>query len=276
MARDEDVVTDRQTRTQASRQETFQPRNKASGTGLAERAGLVVEGLRKSYKRRPVVRDVSLSVKRGEAVGLLGPNGAGKTTVFYMITGLIAADAGRISLDGADITHLPMYRRARLGIGYLAQESSIFRGLTVEENIRAVLELTESSRAKRDSQLRELLDEFSISHLRHSPAVALSGGERRRVEIARALAAKPQFMLLDEPFAGIDPIAISDIRNLVRQLTARGIGVLITDHNVRETLELIDSALIIHEGQVLTHGTPDEIVSNADVRRYYLGADFSL
>ncbi|HRX36842.1 MAG TPA: LPS export ABC transporter ATP-binding protein [Aestuariivirga sp.] len=276
MARDEDVVTDRQTRTQASRQETFQPRNKASGTGLAERAGLVVEGLRKSYKRRPVVRDVSLSVKRGEAVGLLGPNGAGKTTVFYMITGLIAADAGRISLDGADITHLPMYRRARLGIGYLAQESSIFRGLTVEENIRAVLELTESSRTKRDSQLRELLDEFSISHLRHSPAVALSGGERRRVEIARALAAKPQFMLLDEPFAGIDPIAISDIRNLVRQLTARGIGVLITDHNVRETLELIDSALIIHEGQVLTHGTPDEIVSNADVRRYYLGADFSL
>ena len=276
MARDEDVVTDRQTRTKASRQETLQPRNKASGTGLAERAGLVVEGLRKSYKRRPVVRDVSLSVKRGEAVGLLGPNGAGKTTVFYMITGLIAADAGRISLDGADITHLPMYRRARLGIGYLAQESSIFRGLTVEENIRAVLELTESSRAKRDSQLRELLDEFSISHLRHSPAVALSGGERRRVEIARALAAKPQFMLLDEPFAGIDPIAISDIRNLVRQLTARGIGVLITDHNVRETLELIDSALIIHEGQVLTHGTPDEIVSNADVRRYYLGADFSL
>ncbi len=276
MARDEDVVTDRQTRTQASRQETFQPRNKASGTGLAERAGLVVEGLRKSYKRRPVVRDVSLSVKRGEAVGLLGPNGAGKTTVFYMITGLIAADAGRISLDGADITHLPMYRRARLGIGYLAQESSIFRGLTVEENIRAVLELTESSRAKRDSQLRELLDEFSISHLRHSPAVALSGGERRRVEIARALAAKPQFMLLDEPFAGIDPIAISDIRNLVRQLTARGIGVLITDHNVRETLELIDTALIIHEGQVLTHGTPDEIVSNPDVRRYYLGADFSL
>ena len=276
MARDEDVVTDRQTRTQASRQDKLQPRNKASGTGLAERAGLVVEGLRKSYKRRPVVRDVSLSVKRGEAVGLLGPNGAGKTTVFYMITGLIAADAGRISLDGADITHLPMYRRARLGIGYLAQESSIFRGLTVEENIRAVLELTESSRTKRDSQLRELLDEFSISHLRHSPAVALSGGERRRVEIARALAAKPQFMLLDEPFAGIDPIAISDIRNLVRQLTARGIGVLITDHNVRETLELIDSALIIHEGQVLTHGTPDEIVSNADVRRYYLGADFSL
>ena len=241
-----------------------------------ERSGLVVEGLRKSYKRRPVVRDVSFTVRRGEAVGLLGPNGAGKTTVFYMITGLIAADSGKISLDGVEITHLPMYRRARLGIGYLAQESSIFRGLTVEENIRAVLELTESSKSQRDSKLRELLDEFSISHLRHSPAVALSGGERRRVEIARALAANPEFMLLDEPFAGIDPIAISDIRKLVRQLTSRGIGVLVTDHNVRETLELIDSALIIHEGQVLTHGTPEEIVSNADVRRYYLGADFSL
>ena len=254
------------------------PQTAGTPQGLVapERSGLVVEGLRKSYKRRPVVRDVSFSVKRGEAVGLLGPNGAGKTTVFYMITGLIAADSGKISLDGAEITHLPMYRRARLGIGYLAQESSIFRGLTVEENIRAVLELTESSRAKRDSKLRELLDEFSISHLRRSPAVALSGGERRRVEIARALAADPEFMLLDEPFAGIDPIAISDIRKLVRQLTTRGIGVLVTDHNVRETLELIDSALIIHEGQVLTHGTPDEIVANADVRRYYLGADFSL
>jgi lipopolysaccharide export system ATP-binding protein len=192
-----------------------------------------------------------------------------------MITGLIAADAGRISLDGADITHLPMYKRARLGIGYLPQESSIFRGLTVEENIRAVLELVEPRKARRESVLRELLDEFSISRLRHTPAVALSGGERRRVEIARALAANPRFMLLDEPFAGIDPIAIGDIRKLVRQLTARGIGVLITDHNVRETLELIDKALIIHEGQVLTIGTPDEIVRNPDVRRYYLGADFS-
>jgi lipopolysaccharide export system ATP-binding protein len=242
----------------------------------SERSGLVVENLRKAYRRQPVVRGVSLSLRRGEAVGLLGPNGAGKTTVFYMITGLIAADGGTIRLDGVDIAHLPMYRRARLGIGYLAQESSIFRGLTVEENIRAVLELSERSRAKRDSKLRELLDEFSISHLRHSPAVALSGGERRRVEIARALAATPQFMLLDEPFAGIDPIAIGDIRRLVRQLTARGIGVLVTDHNVRETLDLIDKALIIHEGQVLTEGTPDEIVSNADVRRHYLGADFTL
>jgi len=238
--------------------------------------GLVVSGLQKSYKRRPVVRDVSLSVRRGEAVGLLGPNGAGKTTVFYMITGLVAADRGTIELDGADVTHLPMYQRARLGIGYLPQESSIFRGLTVEENIRAVLELRERPGAKRESQLRELLDEFSITHLRHSPAVALSGGERRRVEIARALAAQPQFMLLDEPFAGIDPIAIGDIRVLVRQLTARGIGVLITDHNVRETLELIDRALIIHEGKVLTEGTPDEIIKNPDVRRHYLGEAFSM
>lgn len=275
MARDEDVVTDRQAQAKAPRRAQI-PQTGERGRPAPERPGLVVEGLRKSYKRRPVVRDVSVSVRRGEAVGLLGPNGAGKTTVFYMITGLIAADSGRISLDGADITHLPMYRRARLGIGYLAQESSIFRGLTVEENIRAVLELTEGSRAKRESKLRELLDEFSITHLRNSPAVALSGGERRRVEIARALAADPEFMLLDEPFAGIDPIAISDIRKLVRQLTSRGIGVLVTDHNVRETLELIDTALIIHEGQVLTQGTPQEIVSNPDVRRYYLGADFSL
>ena len=252
------------------------PQTGAGAAASPDRSGLVVEGLRKSYKRRPVVRDVSVSVRRGEAVGLLGPNGAGKTTVFYMITGLIAADSGRISLDGADITHLPMYRRARLGIGYLAQESSIFRGLTVEENIRAVLELTEGSKQERESKLRELLDEFSITHIRNSPAVALSGGERRRVEIARALAADPEFMLLDEPFAGIDPIAIGDIRRLVRQLTSRGIGVLVTDHNVRETLELIDTALIIHEGQVLTQGTPQEIVANADVRRYYLGADFTL
>lgn len=244
--------------------------------GQPAREGIVAHMLSKSYKRRPVVRGVSLTLRRGEAVGLLGPNGAGKTTVFYMITGLIAADQGTISLDGADITHLPMYQRARLGIGYLPQESSIFRGLTVEENIRAVLELVEPQKSSRERMLRELLDEFSISHIRHSPAVSLSGGERRRVEIARALAASPKFMLLDEPFAGIDPIAIGDIRNMVRQLTARGIGVLITDHNVRETLELIDRALIIHEGKVLTEGTPNEIVSNPDVRRYYLGEKFSL
>ena len=275
MARDEDVMADRMPQAQEARRAEDPQAGRRSGAA-PERAGLVVEGLRKSYKRRPVVRDVSLSVRRGEAVGLLGPNGAGKTTVFYMITGLIAADSGRISLDGTEITHLPMYRRARLGIGYLAQESSIFRGLTVEENIRAVLELVPGNRASREAKLRELLDEFSITHIRNSPAVALSGGERRRVEIARALAASPEFMLLDEPFAGIDPIAISDIRKLVRQLTSRGIGVLVTDHNVRETLELIDTALIIHEGQVLTQGTPEEIVSNPDVRRYYLGADFSL
>ena len=238
--------------------------------------GLTAHMLAKSYRNRPVVRNVSVSVRRGEAVGLLGPNGAGKTTVFYMITGLIAADKGSIRIDGEDITHLPMYQRARLGIGYLPQESSIFRGLTVEQNLRAVLELHEKNKAERERQLRELYDEFSIAHLRHSPAVALSGGERRRVEIARALAAKPQFMLLDEPFAGIDPIAIGDIRILVRQLTARGIGVLITDHNVRETLELIDRALIIHEGHVLTEGSPQQIVNDPDVRRYYLGESFSL
>lgn len=238
--------------------------------------GLVALKLAKSYKRRPVVRGVSLAVRRGEAVGLLGPNGAGKTTVFYMITGLIAADQGSISLDGRDITHLPMYRRARLGVGYLPQEASIFRGLTVADNIRAVLELRVGERSRRERELRELLDEFQIAHLRNSPALALSGGERRRVEIARALAANPQFMLLDEPFAGIDPIAVNDIRQLVRQLTDRGIGVLVTDHNVRETLELIDRALIIHEGRVLMEGSPREIVENSDVRRFYLGERFSL
>lgn len=252
------------------------PGGDARVQGQPAREGIVARLLAKSYKRRPVVRGVTLTVRRGEAVGLLGPNGAGKTTVFYMIIGLIAADQGTISLDGADITHLPMYQRARLGIGYLPQESSIFRGLSVEDNIRAVLELVEPEKSSRERVLRELLDEFSITHIRHSPAVALSGGERRRVEIARALAAKPKFMLLDEPFAGIDPIAIGDIRHMVRQLTARGIGVLITDHNVRETLELIDRALIIHEGQVLTEGTPNEIVNNPDVRRYYLGEEFSL
>jgi lipopolysaccharide export system ATP-binding protein len=243
---------------------------------VAQGDGLVAHDLAKSYRRRPVVAGVSLTVRRGEAVGLLGPNGAGKTTVFYMITGLVPADRGTIALDGVDITHLPMYQRARRGVGYLPQEASNFRGLTVEDNIRAVLELTVGDRATRERSLSELLDEFRISHLRSAPAVALSGGERRRVEIARALAARPRFMLLDEPFAGIDPIAISDIRQLVRQLTSRGIGVLITDHNVRETLELIDRALIIHEGRVLMEGTPREIVDNPDVRRYYLGESFTL
>ncbi len=238
--------------------------------------GLTVHSVGKSYKRRPVVRGVSLSVRQGEAVGLLGPNGAGKTTVFYMITGLIPADYGSIALDGVDLTHLPMYQRARMGIGYLPQEASIFRGLTVEENIRAVLELVERDRQRRDHILDGLLEEFAITHLRRTTAVALSGGERRRVEIARALATRPAFMLLDEPFAGIDPIAIGDIRTLVRHLTDRGIGVLITDHNVRETLDLIDRALIIHEGRVLMEGTPHEIVGNEDVRRIYLGDSFSL
>ena len=238
--------------------------------------GLTVHSIGKSYKRRPVVRGVSLSVRQGEAVGLLGPNGAGKTTVFYMITGLVPADYGSIALDGIDVTHLPMYQRARMGIGYLPQEASIFRGLTVEENIRAVLELVESDRQRRDRILNGLLEEFAITHLRRTAAVALSGGERRRVEIARALATRPAFMLLDEPFAGIDPIAIGDIRTLVRHLTDRGIGVLITDHNVRETLELIDRALIIHEGRVLMEGKPEEIVGNKDVRRLYLGDSFTL
>ena len=237
---------------------------------------LMASGLVKSYKKRTVVDGVSLGVRRGESVGLLGPNGAGKTTCFYMITGLVKPDSGTIHLDGHDVTSMPMYRRARLGIGYLPQEASIFRGLSVENNIKAVLEIVEKSRKERGRQLDELLDEFKISHLRKSPAIALSGGERRRLEIARALASKPAFMLLDEPFAGVDPIAVSDIQDLVRHLTKRGIGVLITDHNVRETLGLIDRAYIIASGQVLTHGQPQDIVNNPDVRRLYLGEQFTL
>ena len=243
---------------------------------VASNAGLSVSKIGKSFRRRPVVRGVSFDVNRGEAVGLLGPNGAGKTTVFYMITGLIAPDYGSIAMDGHDVTQLPMYRRARMGIGYLPQEASIFRGLTVEQNIRAVLEVVESDRDRREVALDDLLAEFSITHLRRTPSIALSGGERRRVEIARALATHPSFMLLDEPFAGIDPIAIGDIRDLVAHLKDRGIGVLVTDHNVRETLELIDHAVIIHDGQVLMEGEPSEIVGNEDVRRLYLGDRFSL
>ena len=237
---------------------------------------LVVDGIGKTYGRRQVVKYVSLTVKPGEAVGLLGPNGAGKTTTFYMITGLIRPDQGQISLEGFNITRMPMYRRARLGIGYLPQEASIFRGLTVEENIRAVLEVIEPNRQKRREELDSLLAEFGLTHLRKSPSIALSGGERRRVEIARALASRPSFMLLDEPFAGIDPIAVGDIQQLVRHLTQRGIGVLITDHNVRETLGLIDRAYIIAAGEVLTEGLPQEIVTNPDVRRLYLGEQFTL
>lgn len=238
--------------------------------------GLAVYNLGKNYGKRPVVTDVSLFMQRGEAVGLLGPNGAGKTTTFYMIMGLIQPDYGTILLDGVDLTDLPMYRRARLGIGYLPQEASIFRGMTVEQNIRAVLEVTEPERDAREAVLEDLLAEFSITHLRRASAMALSGGERRRVEIARALASHPNFMLLDEPLAGIDPIAVGDIRDLVAHLRDRGIGVLITDHNVRETLEIVDRAYILHGGTVLMDGTPEEIVANQDVRRVYLGERFTL
>lgn len=238
--------------------------------------GLVIEHLSKSYKKRPVLRDVSVNIQRGEAVALLGPNGAGKTTCFYIITGLLSADAGAISLDGRDITNLPMYRRARLGIGYLPQESSIFRGLSVEDNIRAVLQAQNLNREDQESLLEELLNEFSISHLRRTPSIALSGGERRRVEIARALASRPHFILLDEPLAGIDPIAVGEIRSLISHLKTKGIGVLITDHNVRDTLEIVDRAYILHDGHVLMEGTPNDIVAHEDVRRVYLGEGFSL
>ncbi|MGV3769976.1 MAG: LPS export ABC transporter ATP-binding protein [Sphingobium phenoxybenzoativorans] len=238
--------------------------------------GLSVISIAKSYERRSVLADVSLTVAKGEVVGLLGPNGAGKTTCFYSIMGLVKPDSGRILLDGADITALPMYRRAILGIGYLPQETSIFRGLTVEQNISAVLELAEPNAAARAERLEQLLEEFGLTRLREASAMALSGGERRRCEIARALAASPSIVLLDEPFAGIDPLSIADIRDLVRQLKTRGIGVLITDHNVRETLEIVDRACIIYDGRVLFAGSPTELVANADVRRLYLGESFSL
>jgi lipopolysaccharide export system ATP-binding protein len=238
--------------------------------------GLVVNRVGKSFKKRPVVRAVSLNVRRGEVVGLLGPNGAGKTTTFYMITGLIPPDYGSIELDGHDVTSLPMYRRARLGIGYLPQEASIFRGLTAEQNIRATAELVEPDPSRLEAMVEELMAEFGVEHVRDTPAIALSGGERRRVEIARALATHPSYILLDEPLAGIDPIAVNDIRDLVRHLKDRGIGVLITDHNVRDALDIIDRAYIIHEGQVLKEGTPSEIVGDRDVRRVYLGERFSM
>lgn len=238
--------------------------------------GLVADNLGKSYAKRPILLGASFHLQRGEAIGLLGPNGAGKTTCFSIVTGLISPDMGQIWLDGHDITHLPMYRRARLGIGYLPQEASIFRGLSVEQNIRAVLELVEPSQDLREQIIDALLDEFAISHLRQSPAVSLSGGERRRVEIARALATSPHFLLLDEPLAGIDPIAMNEIRELIFHLKGRGIGVLITDHNVRETLDIVDRAYILHNGQVLMEGTPEEIISHKDVRRVYLGERFSL
>ena len=260
-------------------QRIARPRRRADGNGaaLGERKGLLaVHGVEKTFVGRKVVKSVSLYVRKGEAVGLLGPNGAGKTTVFYMITGLIKADQGRIELDGADVTQLPMYQRARLGIGYLPQEASIFRGLSVEDNIRAVLEVVEPNARRRQQDLNSLLEEFNIARLRKTPAIALSGGERRRVEIARALATRPNYMLLDEPFAGIDPIAVGDIQALVRHLTNRGIGVLITDHNVRETLGLTDRAYIIYSGEVLMEGRADDIVNNPEVRRLYLGEEFRL
>jgi lipopolysaccharide export system ATP-binding protein len=237
--------------------------------------GLRIRGIQKSYKNRPVIRGVSMDLARGEVVALLGPNGSGKTTSFYCIAGLVTPDAGEVMLDGQDVTWLPMYRRARAGIGYLPQEMSIFRGLTVEQNIMAILEVSEPKRHRRRERLEELLSEFNIERLRRASALALSGGERRRVEIARCLAARPRYLLLDEPFAGVDPIAVGDIRALVVELKSRGIGVLITDHNVRETLEIVDRAYILHDGAVLMSGTPAEVVANDNVRRVYLGDSFT-
>jgi len=241
-----------------------------------ENSGLSVDNLRKSYKKRVVIRDVSLQLQQGEVVALLGPNGSGKTTTFYAIAGLVYPEGGTVSIDGRDVSSLPMYRRAKLGIGYLPQEMSIFRGMSVEDNIMSILDISQPSRRKRRERLEELLSEFSIEHLRRAPALALSGGERRRVEIARCLAAHPKYLLLDEPFAGVDPISVGDIRHLVADLKKRGIGVLITDHNVRETLEIVDRAYILHDGKVLMSGSPDEVVSNENVRRVYLGDNFRI
>lgn len=241
-----------------------------------EMTGLVIKGLRKSYRKRVVIRDVSMSLQRGEVVALLGPNGSGKTTSFYSIAGLVNPEGGQVLVDGRDVTALPMYRRAQLGIGYLPQEMSIFRGLSVEDNISSILDISEKDRHKRRERLEELLSDFTIEHLRRTPAIALSGGERRRVEIARCLAANPKYLLLDEPFAGVDPISVGDIRNLVSDLKKRGLGVLITDHNVRETLEIVDRAYILHDGTVLMSGSPEEVVRNENVRRVYLGENFKI
>ncbi|MCJ7871232.1 LPS export ABC transporter ATP-binding protein [Marinovum sp. 2_MG-2023] len=239
-------------------------------------AGLRIDHLRKSYRKKVVIRDVSMSLHRGEVVALLGPNGSGKTTTFYSVAGLVFPEGGKVTIDGRDVTNMPMYRRAKLGIGYLPQEMSIFRGMSVEDNIRAILDIAVKSGKRRRARLEELLSEFHIEHLRRAPALALSGGERRRVEIARCLAAEPKYLLLDEPFAGVDPISVGDIRALVSDLKTRGIGVLITDHNVRETLEIVDRAYILHDGQVLMSGTPDEVVQNENVRRVYLGDQFRI
>lgn len=250
--------------------------NKPELTVTQGLSGLKVRNLRKSYKKRVVIREFSMELNRGEVVALLGPNGSGKSTTFYAIAGLVYPEGGEVLLDGRDVTNLPMFRRAKLGIGYLPQEMSIFRGLSVEDNISAILDITLKDRHKRRERLEELLSEFSIEHLRQAPALALSGGERRRVEIARCLAADPKYLLLDEPFAGVDPISVGDIRHLVSDLKKRGIGVLITDHNVRETLEIVDRAYILHDGRVLMSGTPDEVVHNENVRRVYLGDSFRI
>jgi len=245
-------------------------------TVAAGQTGLVIDHLRKSYRKKVVIRDVTMSLNRGEVVALLGPNGSGKTTCFYAIAGLVTPEGGKVVVDGFDVTTLPMYRRAQLGIGYLPQENSIFRGLNVEDNISAILDIAEEDRHARRARLEELLSEFSIEHLRRAPALALSGGERRRVEIARSLAANPKYLLLDEPFAGVDPISVGDIRHLVADLKTRGIGVLITDHNVRETLAIVDRAYILHDGKVLMSGTPNDVVENENVRRVYLGDNFRI
>ena len=239
-------------------------------------SGLRIQHLRKSYRKKAVIRDFSMELDRGEVVALLGPNGSGKTTTFYAVAGLVTPEGGRVTVDGKDVTTLPMYRRAQLGIGYLPQEMSIFRGLSVQDNISAILDIRVKHRHQRRERLEELLTEFSIEHLRRAPALALSGGERRRVEIARCLAANPNYLLLDDPFAGVDPISVGDIRQLVADLKKRGIGVLITDHNVRETLEIVDRAYILHEGKVLMSGTPEEVVQNENVRRVYLGDNFRI
>ena len=243
---------------------------------LETETGLQVAGLRKSYKKRIVIHDVSLELKRGEVVALLGPNGSGKTTTFYSIAGLTSSDGGQVQIDGLDVTTMPMYRRARMGLSYLPQETSIFRGLNVEDNIKSILDISTPVKSERLAKLEKLLSNFRIGHLRRTPAIALSGGERRRVEIARALATDPKYILLDEPFAGVDPISINDVRNLVSELKSQGIGVLITDHNVRDTLKIVDRAYILHDGRVIISGTPEDVVNNDNVRRVYLGRDFNI
>ncbi len=243
---------------------------------LENDTGLQVTGLRKSYRKRIIIHDISLKLRRGEVVALLGPNGSGKTTTFYSIAGLTSSDGGQVKIDGMDVTTMPMYRRARMGLSYLPQETSIFRGLNVEDNIKSILDISTSLKSERQAKLEKLLSDFRIEHLRRTPALALSGGERRRVEIARALATDPKYILLDEPFAGVDPISVNDVRNLVSELKSRSIGVLITDHNVRDTLKIVDRAYILHDGRVIVSGLPEDVVNNDNVRRVYLGNDFNI